>query len=360
MSDYRAVQGMLLTLLACLAVAAPADAQWAVASNDGKAALNLGFLAQTQVEVLQSPGAQGYAQNLFIRRARLMLGGRVDEHTSFFIDTDVPNLGKGQASGAKVSNTIVLQDLVLTRTCGPGVKVDAGMLYVPLSHNSQQAVGSLLAVDYGSYSFLESDATDSKLGRDYGLDGRTYFANRHAELRIGVYQGARGKSATGPFRTAIRAVYYPFEPDTGFFYSGTAFGKKRVLALGSSYDAQSSYYAWDGDVSVDLPVRQDCATLQVDYLRYDGRTTFVSLPRQDVVLVELGYYLHRVRVTPYVQYAARDYRDPALADDAKMQAGLAFWGQGHRSSLKLGVAKLTRDKAPNGAQYVVQWQVLAF
>jgi hypothetical protein len=359
-SMKRTLTTTIAILVAGLVTAAPASAQWTLTANDGKAVLNLGFLSQAQVEVLRNPGSHDDAQNVFVRRARLMLGGRVDERTSFYIDTDVPNLGKGQATGAKVANTMILQDVVLTQALGHGVKIDAGMMMMPISHNSQQSVGTLLAVDYGPYSFLQSDATDSRINRDYGVDARAYLAQRHAELRAGLFQGDRGRNATAPFRTTVRGVWYPFEADTGFFYSGTAFGKRRTLALGGSYDAQSRYYAWAGDAYLDWPLHQDCVTLQADVMRYDGRTTFAALPRQDVVLVEAGYFVRRAHLTPYVQYAERDFEDPRRADEVRIQGGLAFWGNGHRNSVKLGVAKLTKDNASDGAQYVAQWQVLAF
>ena len=83
-----------LVVLAGVALAMPASAQWSVSSADGKSVLNLGVLAQTQVEALRNPGSDDYAQNIFVRRARLLVGGRIDERTSFFLDTDVPNLGK--------------------------------------------------------------------------------------------------------------------------------------------------------------------------------------------------------------------------------------------------------------------------
>jgi hypothetical protein len=255
---------------------------------------------------------------------------------------------------------MLLQDLVLTHMLGPGLKIDAGMLAVPMSHNSQQSVGSVLPVDYGPYSFLQSDVTDSKVSRDYGVDARASVAKRHGELRAGLYQGDRGRSASTPFRTTLRAVYYPFEADTGYFYSGTSFGKRKVLAFGASFDAQQRYDAWSGDVYADWPVRKDCLTLLVGVMRYDGRTTFTALPRQDVVLVELGYFVQKAHLTPYVQYAARDYADSFRADEARIQGGVAFWGNGHRQSLKLGVASLTRDDASDGYQYVAQWQVLAY
>jgi len=356
----RAATLTVLGLLAGLAMAAPARAQWSIAANDGKSVFNFGFQVQPQMEALENPGSKDYAQNLFLRRARLLLGGKLDDRTSFYFVTDAPNLGKGQATGAKVANSMVLQDVVLTEIVAPGIKVDAGMLLVPVSHNAQQASSSILPVEYGPYTYLVSDVTDSRAGRDYGVDGRAYLASRHAELRAGLYQGDRGKNAAEPFRTTLRGVYYPFAADTGYTYAGTAFGKKKMGALGGSFDSQKSYYSWAGDAFVDWPVQKDCVTFQADYARCDGRSTFVALPRQDVLLVELGYFVHQAHLTPYVQYASRDYKDPSRADDAKLQGGLAFWGNGHKNNVKVGVAKLTKDKASDGVQYVAQWQVYAY
>ncbi len=360
MTGARSLRATLLGAVLTLACAAPAHAQWSVTANDGRSALTLGFLAQTQIEALENPGSSDISQNVFVRRTRLMLGARINDRTSLFMDTDVPNLGKGQASGSKVANTLVLQDLVLTQALCPNFKLDAGMLYVPLSHNSQQAVGSLLAIDYGPYTFVQNDPADAKLGRDYGVDGRAYLGRQHLELRAGMYQGDRGRNATEPFRAAARAVYYVCDADTGFFYAGTAFGKKRMFALGAGIDTQKQYQAWSGDLTCDWPVQRDCVTLLAGFTRYDGGRTFAALPRQDAVLLELGWYFHAAHVTPFVQYASRDYLDPARADESRVQGGLAFWGNGHKNSLKLGVAKLTKDRLADGFQYLAQWQVLAY
>lgn len=360
MSRQRIHSAALAIVCAAMACAMPASAQWTITTNDGASQLKVGFLAQMQVEGLQSPGSEDWAQNVFVRRARLMLGGRVDAHTSFFIDTETANLGKGQPSGPKVANTVVLQDVVITRTLRRGVNVDAGMMYPPSSHHSLQAVGSLVAMDYSPYSFLQSDVTDSKGGRDYGVQGRGYFAGQHAELRVGVFQGDRGRNATLPMRTALRLVYYPFEADTGFFYTGTAFGKRKLLAIGASHDAQKSYVTWAGDVSLDWPVKADCVTLQADYMRYDGREMFPALARQDALLVEVGYTLQQAHLTPYVQYSDRDYEDPLRADESRWQGGFAYWFNGHRENLKVNVTKLVRDATADGLQYAAEWQVLAF
>ncbi len=350
-----------LAALLVVVLATPSRAQWTIAGADGKAAYTIGFLAQTQFEELKGTGTDYWQQNVFFRRVRVIGSGRVNEHTAFFFETDVPNLGKGQATGKKVENAVVLQDFALTQTICPSFKVDVGMLLVPLSHNSQQSAGSLLAIDYGAYSFLSSDTINAKVGRDYGVQARGWLAGRKLELRAGVYQGNRGTDSRAPFRFAARGVVYPFEADTAMFYTGTTLGKRKLVAIGGGVDVQKDYAAWSTDAFVDWPVAKgDGVTLQADFLRWDGGTTFASLPRQDCLLVEAGYYAHAWKVTPFVQYASRDYELASRADETRLQGGLAYWGNGHRWNVKLGLAKLTKEHASDGTQFVTQWQVMAF
>ncbi len=355
------IRGAALALLLVATAAAPSRAQWTVAGPDGKAAYTIGFLAQTQFEELKGTGTDYWQQNVFFRRARVIGSGRINERTSFFFETDVPNVGKGQTTGKKVENAVVLQDFSLTQSFCPAFKVDAGMLLVPVSHNTQQSAGSLLALDYGPYSFVSSDTINAKVGRDYGVQGRAWLAKRMIELRAGVFQGNRGTDSRAPFRFAARGVVYPFEADTGMFYTGTTLGKRKLVAIGGSVDVQKDYAAWSTDAFVDWPVAKgDGVTLQADFLRWNGGTTFASLPRQDCLLIEAGYYLHAFKVSPFVQYASRDFDQPSRADETKLQAGLAWWGNGHRYNVKLAVAQLTKDRVDDGTQFVMQWQVLAF
>lgn len=351
---------MLFALGAVLFVTGACHAQWAVSSADGKSTLNVGFLSQLQFEALESTDASYYQQNLFFRRLRLMAGGRINDRLSLFLDTDIPNLGKGTTSGSKTASTLMLQDFVLTYTVSSRLKLDGGMLLLPVSHNGQQAATSLLAVDYGPYTFLHSDPLNLYTGRDYGLQARGYLAGSHVEYRVGVSQGNRGVDSRAPFCSHARAVWYPCQADTGLFYTGTTLGKRRIVALGASLVQQQHFLAWSGDVFLDLPVGGDALTGQFDFTRFDGGSTFASLPRQDAYLAEGGYCFRRARLGPYVQYARRDFAGDGTADESKLQAGLAWWGDGHRCNLKLGMAKLMKEGDEDRNQAVLQWQALVF
>lgn len=351
----------MLAAAVLLAAAPPAHAQWQVTSADGKSTLTVGFLSQLQAEALKNPDAGASQGNVFVRRFRAMVGGRINERLAIYADTDVPNAGKGGTTGAKTENGVILQDAALTYTLNPDLRVDAGLLLVPVSHNTQQSAGSLLTVDYGPYSFLHSDVTNSKVGRDYGAALRGFLGGRRVEYRAGVYQGSRDTTARGPMRVAGRLVYYAAGVDSGMFYLGTSLGKRQIVAVGASLDAQREYRAAGGDVVVEWPVPGgDGVTLQGDFIHYDGNTTFAKLPEQNATLVEAGWYLHQLNVTPFVQFAGRDYRLASLADETKLTGGIAWWGNGHKMNVKAAVARLTKKHASDGLQAVLQWQVLGF
>src|SRR5512133_2450096 len=123
-------------------VAAPARAQWQVASKDGKNSIKFGFLAQPQFESLETTDSQHptgdtvYAKNLFLRRFRILFGGQIAGNWTFFFETDSPNLGK-QVAGttAKDAGSIYLQDAFVTYNHGDPFKIDVGELLLGQDHN---------------------------------------------------------------------------------------------------------------------------------------------------------------------------------------------------------------------------------
>ena len=79
--------------LALLLPAGLAPAQAVIKVNDD-VNFKFGFLLQPQADWLQNPANDSYSQNLFLRRARLIVGGQVAKNVTFFFETDSPNLGK--------------------------------------------------------------------------------------------------------------------------------------------------------------------------------------------------------------------------------------------------------------------------
>jgi len=358
MTSRRRVAVLVLAYL--LGGASAATAQWQIQSADGKNSVSIGVLAQPQFERTRLEDADG-ASSFQLRRMRFILGGQLGDRISFFVDTDVPNLGKPDASGRKSGASFVIQDAVFTYTVGRTVNLEAGMIIVPVVRHATQSAANLLGVEYAPFSFSHSDPTGSNCGRDYGVQARGYLLSNHLEFRAGLFDGRRGIGATMPLRYAVRAVWHALEAETGLFYAGTSLGKRRVLSVGTSIDHQDDYNAGAVDLYVDHPVGERLAlTGQVNYTRYDGGLTFSELPEQNVWMAEAGLFDSRSRLGPFVQWTSRQYEAAALPDESRITGGLAYWADGHRFNVKAGVGRHTTDRGKDRTLFVAQLQVFLF
>lgn len=353
---------IVAALAACALPAPSARAQWQIDSKDGQSSLKLGILAQPQADWFDNADGKGTAQNLFLRRFRIVLGGKLSEHWSFFVDTDNPNLGKATGSaGTKDTGSIFIHDFYVNYSYNTALGVEAGLLFVPLSHNHVQGATSLLPVDYGPFTLLEAGPLQSRAGRDYGVQLRGYPAKQHLEYRLGVVSGARGPDARNALRYFGRAVYYPWAAEIGYFYSGTFQGSKKLLGLGGSFDVQKSYKSYGCDLFYEQPFQggRRGVTFQANWLRFDGGSFVSALPRQDTYLLEAAWHFGKGRVSPFVQYAVRDFKT-AAADQNNLQAGLAWWMKGHNRNLKASAGRLHVTGQPDRTQFTVQLQVWAY
>jgi hypothetical protein len=365
------VHALLTAAVAALALAAavrPASAQWQTESKDGASSIKFGFLVQPQAEWLETVDQQATSTNLFLRRVRLVVGATMGEHWSYFFETDSPNLGKTNpnpgtaAPGLKDQSDIFVQDAYVTYSRGQAFKVDAGMMMLPHSRHGTQSAATLLAVDYGPFTFLDSGPGGERVGRDYGVQLRGYPAGQKLEYRLAVSQGVRGPEARNPLRVTARAVYYPFGAETGFFYGGTFQGTKRQAGFGGGIDVQDDARIYSLDAFFETPLfdKRQGLTLQVNWMRYAGGSFLPNLPKQDAFLLEAGYHLWNHRLTPFVQYQARDFASAAMAGQDSLQAGLAWWLAGHQRNLKFSMGRLHTDGLADRTQVLVQLQVFYF
>ena len=353
---------LLVASLIAAASPSPATAQLQFTSADGKQSFKIGILGQLQAESIENGNAQDdSANNLFLRRLRLLGNFKLSDQLTVFFDTDSPNLGKGNPDGTKNNADIFIQDFVVTYAFRKEFQLDGGMLLMAQSYNHNQSAATLLALDYGPYTFVESVPTTARTGRDYGLQARGYLGGDHLEYRAGVFQGVRGVNNTNAFRYAGRLAYYVFGPQTTYFYRGTSLGKTQSLSIGGSFDHQEDYDSVGADLFWDQPIAGgDGLTLQADFNQIDGDVFIPTLPKQTDAMVEVGYYFHTLKLMPYVQLARQDFDAAARPDEKRAQAGLAFWFSGHNSNLKLAWTKIDRDGAKKRNQYQVQYQIFQF
>jgi len=340
--------------------AALAQSDWKLESKDGESWIKFGVLGQARAESADTADGSDTSKDLYFRRLRLLIGAQFSSKWSMFIETDSPNLGKGNDNGTKNEGDIYIQDAVFTYTHSGALKVDAGMILVPFSHNSTQSAGSLLPIDYGAYSFLQSGPTTSRVGRDYGLQVWGHVAKDKLEYRAAVLQGARGDNSTNSFRYAGRLVFNVFEPDKGRFYTGTSLGTKKMLAIGVGVDSQEDYDGFAADLFWDQPWgEKNSFTVQIDYNSLDGGG-FIALDKQDVLYGEVGLYFGGSGLQPYVTYGDRNFDDDGLDDETRLEVGLGWYLKGHQRVLKLGWATLDRDQGVDQDQIVLQLQVFKF
>jgi len=351
----------IATLFVALVAAGAAEAQWEMKSADGSTSVKFGFLAQMRADSEEQANGDT-AKNLYFRRLRLLFGGKIGEKWSFFFETDSPNLGKSDAAGVKNAGDMYFQDFFVSYKQSSALNVDVGMLLLPLSHNHLQSAATLLASDYGPYSFLESGPTNLRVGRDYGMQLRGAVASDKLEYRIGVYDGIRGVNSSNSFRYAGRVAYNFFDTETGMFYTGNSLGAKHQLAIGVGFDKQDDYKTVGYDLYWDQPVggNGSAFTLQADAVTFDGGNFVTALPKQDTLMVEAGYLIGGTKWQPWIQYSDRDFDNPATADQKQEWVGINYRILKHNRILRFAYGKLKTDGAPDRDAFQLTLQVLHY
>lgn len=380
------------------------------------ASIHIGLLAQPQLEVAGGPDATLTSKNLFLRRIRFMVGGTLYKYFEFFFDTDYPNLFKNDSADTmagtfKNAPGLNIQDAYITfKPLGDLVKLDAGFMLPPGSHNGLESAAKLYSTDYFVNTFRRSifndndplgSAGQSPQGRDAGVQLRLLVLGGHIEARGGVFQGVRNNPVPGPpaevgdyniFRLAGRVQVNVFDAEPGFFYQGTYLGTKKIFSFGGFYDFQSQdagatnstykYYGFDG--ILDLPAGPGIFTAQADWVRWNDETGITitslnmvtSVPTNTALMVQAGYLFAPIMTTLYGQYehlvapetAGTDANgNSVLLPDAtnpsenRYSVGLAFWPYGHNMNLKVLGAHVTRNPAPHAFNQInVQWQLYFF
>ena len=365
---------MAAAIFACLPALASAQAVLRV--NDS-IAVRLGVLSQTWADFSQNVRQDSsYAQNIFQRRLRFIAGLQIGPHLSFFFQTDNPNLGRsGPGFTKQLGGGFITQDAYVEVKPGrsSALLLDAGLQYVPFCRNCMESAATILPLDLGAYSYLQSAGTASSAGRDVGFVSRGYLFSDRLEYRAGIFSGARlvtapgVQTATNSLRGAGRLQLQLLDPEVpAYAYPGTYLGKKKVLAIGAALDAQSSYRGVALDGLLSLPVGDDGISAQANFIHYDGHDLIPSLPKQSTVEVEAGYHVTSARLTPWVKYETRNFdgavKSAVFQDERRFQVGGTWYAMGNTLNLKAGygVAKFDRLGQPALSQNGFTVQVQAY
>lgn len=352
MSFLRRVPAVVLSALV-LATPPTLEAQAAIKVNDS-ISIKIGFLSQTWADFTQNVRQDSsYAQNIFQRRMRLLVGANIGSRLTFFFETDNPNLGRsGPGFSKNLASGFITQDAYaeIKPGKGNGLLIDAGLQYVPLCRNCIASAPALLAMDFGAYSLLNSGVTSSSTGRDVGFLAKGYLMDNKIEYRAGVFSGARATTITsgsaaptqvasnslrGAGRIAVQLL--DAEP-ISYAMPMTYLGKRKVLQLGVGGDLQSSYRAYSADAFLSYPVGADGVTLSGTFIHYDGNTFFTGLPKQNTFETEAGYHFNAASFTPWVKFETRQFdqavKTASVQDETRLQVGGTYYVMGNNLNVK--------------------------
>jgi hypothetical protein len=356
-------------------VPAVIHAQATIKVNDS-VSVRVGFLSQTWADFNQNVRQDtSFAQSIFQRRIRLMVGAQVGSHLNFFFETDNPNLGRTTAGVAKgLGAGFITQDAYVEYkpvATSSAFLLTAGLQLIPLCRNCLESAVTLLPIDYGTYSFQQSGVTGSSVGRDVGFQAKGYLADNRVEYRAGLFSGARLANAAGvvtssnSMRGAGRIQVQLLEPEApAYAYAGTYLGRRKILAVGAGIDAQSKYKAWAADAFLSYPFGTNGMTAQANYIHYDGDVFFPALVKQNTIEVEAGYHFTDWKISPFGKWESRDVSDNTLAanqDDHRFQLGATYYVMGHNLNLKgafthgtLGALAPAASLSQNGFTFQLQ------
>lgn len=357
----RAAVVALLSLTPLSLITRAAAAQTATIVVSDTVSVRFGFLSQTWADFSENVRQDSsVAQNIFLRRMRLMMAGQVGSHLTFFFQTDSPNLGRvGGGFNRSGSPALIIQDAILEVQPGSGSEflLDAGLLYVPLCRSCSGNAALLLPLDFNSYTFLSTPLAGLSVGHDVGLMAKGYLNDRRIEYRIGAFSGARTSlagvppvaTASNALRGAGRIAVQLLDPEAEVqAYPGTYFGKKRVLSVGVGADRQGDYAAVSADAFFSHPVGTDGVTASATFIRYDGGTFFAALPKQDTFEAEAGWHFNGPGVTPWLKVEGRriDEAQKSIAnqDETRLQVGATYYIAGHWANLKAAYTRATLER----------------
>ena len=183
-SKIRSNRFALVSLVLLIALLpAVASAQAIIKVNDN-VNFKLGILLQGWADwqgLSDAAGnTAGFQQNLFLRRARFLVGGQVAKDVTFFFMTDNPNLGKATAPAtAKAPATgFIVQDAFMEWAIANEFRLQGGLILIPLCRNCNSSAHNLVTMDYGTWSFQESGPTQSSTGRDTGFQVKGFLVGR--------------------------------------------------------------------------------------------------------------------------------------------------------------------------------------
>ena len=119
-------------------------------------------------------------------------------------------------------------------------------------------------------------------------------------------------------------------------------------------------YQFDGDAFVDVPAGPGAFTGQLVYNTFDGDVTLRTLPKQHDILLELGYLISALKLTPVLQFSNHDVVDTTTGDENHWSVGLNYWWAGHNANVKGAYSRIKPSGLASQNGFTLQLQLFYF
>ncbi len=365
-SNHPAVALAALVIVASLP-AFPASAQ-AVIRVSEDVNIRFGFLLQTQAEFAEQPdasgtGTDGYSEALFVRRARLRIGGQVAKNVFFFFQTDNPNVGRKTTARTVPGTGFQLINAEGEWRIDKAFNVIWGLFRVPYSREAMKAVASFFEIDAQTYNAVQGPSMGwTSTNRDTGLQIRGYFLSDRLEYRVAATQGSRAEGSKNPFALTGRVQYNFFGTEiyNTPSYPGSYLDGKKMLTVGAAYQEQGTFQYASADLFASIPVGPGIVEGTFQYQYLDGATTFPLLARQNITMIEAGYYARGLKVGPWGRFEQVQYDGATSRNEQRVWAGIGWFPFRHNFNVKGAYQRIMPKSAADRNQFVMQLQIYYF
>ncbi len=351
----------ILTFALVLLVATPAFAyKWEISKESN---INLSVLVQPQLQMGQdmAPSGDAYSTDFFLRRARIMVFGAVNENLTYFLDTDQTNYGKN----GNYAGQFYIQDAFMAYKIMEEFQLAVGLILLPFTRHNFQGATGLNGLDY-HVDMLKFPTGSTKVWRDVGVQAYGWALEQKLHYRLGVFGGSQGQ-AIGKDSAAVDVLSNPEDlpritghvrynilgKETDFFAKGIYFAKDPIVSVGVGVDfvpdsimlkapvlgagnlmekkaELGKHLAVAGDVFAEYPLSEEMEILfQGTFLYYDDGDKMAGSGTG--FLLEAGFRWNWLE--PVLGFDS--FSSKADAQDYQaIRAGLNLWGNKHGANLK--------------------------
>jgi hypothetical protein len=100
--------------------------------------------------------------------------------------------------------------------------------------------------------------------------------------------------------------------------------------------------------------------LQIDYNHFDGGVTLPTIPKQNDLLLELGYFITSLKLTPLLQFAHRGVVDVSRGDENRFSIGANYWWAGHNANIKAAYTRIDSSGLASQNEFTMQLQLFYY